>query len=71
MSDKTKIVYCGPFDAVEIAATGDVAERDVPLSVDADLAASLLKQEDCWKKDPQPAPNRTPKGKDAPAKDGE
>lgn len=38
------IVYQGPIDAVEIAATGQVAVRGVPVDVRDDIADNLIEQ---------------------------
>ena len=54
-----KIVYEGPLEAVEIAATGQIAERGEPLDVEPGLAAQLVEQAD-WTDpnapDPEPDP---------------
>ena len=42
-----EITYIGTHDAVEIAATAQIATRDVPLEVEDELAKSLLEQ-DTW-----------------------
>ena len=44
-----KIVYEGPLEAVEIADTGQIAERGTPIDVASDLAGRLLEQAD-WSK---------------------
>lgn len=44
-----KLKYVGPFPSVEIAATGQVAERGKTIEVDDTLAKTLLKQ-DVWEK---------------------
>lgn len=41
----TTVVYDGPHVAVEIAATGQVVTRGVPVEVPAEVAAALLEQE--------------------------
>lgn len=43
-----RIRYKGPFDAVEIAATGQVVARGQTADVDADTAKALLEQADTW-----------------------
>ena len=44
-----RITYQGPFDEVQIAATGQIAEQGKPIEVDDDIAENLVEQ-DCWKK---------------------
>ncbi len=39
-----KVTYQGPFDAEEIAATGQVVERGASVEVPKELAESLLSQ---------------------------
>lgn len=46
---KTKIRYVGPFDAVEIAETGEVVQQNHQVEVDSDLAKRLLEQS-VWEK---------------------
>lgn len=50
------IVYGGPIDAVEIAATGQVAERGVPVEVRDDIADNLIEQG--WKLAAKPKTER-------------
>lgn len=42
--------YTGPFDEVELAATGQVVKRGESVEVDADLAALLDEQPSNWSK---------------------
>lgn len=42
------VVYQGPIDAVEIAETGQVATRGVPIDVRDDVAANLVAQGTEW-----------------------
>lgn len=47
-----KLVYQGPFDAVDIPALGDLrCERGEPVDIPADVAKGLLEQGDNWEKD--------------------
>ncbi len=39
-----RVTYPGPFDAVEIAATGQIAEQGQPVDVPDDIAVSLVEQ---------------------------
>lgn len=39
-----KVTYQGPFAAVEIAATRQIAEKGKPVDVPVDVGASLVKQ---------------------------
>ena len=65
MADATKaVVYDGPFDEVEIAATGQTAKRGEPCEVSAELADALCEQS-CWSAAPEPQRQRqqaAPKG---------
>lgn len=46
-----QIRYTGPFDQVEIAATGQVVDRGQTVDIeDQAVAAALLTQADTWKK---------------------
>lgn len=57
------IRYVGPYDVVEIAATGQVCDRGGTVDVDDELAERLLEQPDNWQADtkskPKPAPVET------------
>lgn len=44
-----KIRYVGPFDQIQIAATGQVVEQNHQVEIEDDeLAKSLLEQTDNW-----------------------
>lgn len=49
------IVYTGAHADVEIAATGQIAPRGVPIEVSAELAESLLEQGTWSEAEPGPA----------------
>lgn len=49
------VVYTGPLDAVEIAATATIAPRGETVEVDDALGESLI-QQSCWEQvKPKPA----------------
>ncbi len=53
-----EVTYIGPLDAVEIASTGQIVERDETVDVSAEIGAGLLEQTDAWRGD---APAKTAK----------
>ena len=48
-----RVTYQGPFDAVEIAATGQIAKQGQPVDVPKDVGESLVEQG--WKLAKKPA----------------
>lgn len=54
------VVYVGPHAEVEVPAAGIVAKQGEPVEVSAEVAKSLLKQEDIWA-----APKAKPSAKKA------
>lgn len=49
------VVYTGPLDAVEIAATATIAPRGETVEVDDALGESLT-QQSCWEQASKPKP---------------
>lgn len=58
-----RIVYTGPFEAVDVPSLGVTARRDVPIEVPDEAAAGLLKQSTIWAeaKPPKPSTAKTSK----------
>lgn len=52
-----RIVYTGPFAAVDVPSLGITAQRDVPIEVPDEPAARLLEQSTIWAKATSPKPS--------------
>lgn len=48
-----KLIYVGVSDAVDVVDAGIVAERDVPVEIEHDVAMRLLEQRENWAKAPE------------------
>ncbi|MCI2421508.1 hypothetical protein MOQ72_29145 [Saccharopolyspora sp. K220] len=51
-----RIVYTGPFEAIDVPSLGLTARRDVPIEAPDEAAARLLEQATIWAEAKPPKP---------------